>query len=337
MSNDPNQSQTESQTEAEIEDLRSRLRGLREKLDGVFFGYRDQVDLLIQAFLSGGHILLEGAPGLGKTTLVHALANALELDFQRIQFTPDLMPADILGSRILEEDPNTGRRSFNFERGPIFANVVLADEINRATPRTQSALLEAMQEGQVTLHGTSYELDQPFLVIATENPVEMEGTYPLPEAQLDRFVCKIELDSPGQAQLVKILSATTGSKHEEVAACLSKEALLRARKLVRGVLASSEIIALVAKLVRATDPKSDIAPDSIKRLVRFGASPRGGQSILLLSKARALLAGRVFINRADLEATLCPALRHRLVLSYEAEAEAVAPDELIREVFAALS
>ncbi|MFT5284453.1 MAG: MoxR-like ATPase [Planctomycetota bacterium] len=336
MSTDSNTNSAEGQTEAEIEQLRGKLRELRESLDAVFYGYRAEVDLLIQAFLTGGHILLEGAPGLGKTTLVHALAGALDLDFGRIQFTPDLMPADILGSRILLEDPATGQRSFSFERGPIFANVILADEINRATPRTQSALLEAMQEGQVTLHGTSHPLDQPFLVIATENPVEMEGTYPLPEAQLDRFVCKIELGSPGQAQLVKILSETTGANVAELSPCLSKDAMLRTRQLVREVLASSDIIALVANLVRATDPKSDNAPDSIKRFVRFGASPRGGQAILLLSKARALSAGRVFVTREDVEATACPALRHRLVLGYEAEAASIVPDELIREALNSL-
>ena len=321
----------ESQTEAELEQLLAALKTLRNSLDRAIFGYREEVDLLIQSLLAGGHVLLEGAPGLGKTTLVRSLAQSLDLKFQRIQFTPDLMPADILGSRILEEDPTTGRRSFGFERGPIFAHIVLADEINRATPRTQSALLEAMQESQLTLHGTTYSLEEPFLVIATENPIEMEGTYPLPEAQLDRFLCKIVLNSPEEAQLIKILEATTGPRQPAIEPCLDRETLLRIRSLTLKVPTSSEILALVARLVGATDPTSRFAPESIQRYVRFGSSPRGGQSLLLLSKARALASGRVFVSEDDVRALAGPALRHRLVLGYEAEAAGVRPDDLIRD------
>jgi len=331
VSSPSSESFRESQTESELEQLRAALKALRSSLDTAIFGYREEVDLLIQSLLAGGHVLLEGAPGLGKTTLVRSLAESLELKFQRIQFTPDLMPADILGSRILEEDPATGRRSFGFERGPIFAHVVLADEINRATPRTQSALLEAMQESQLTLHGTTHSLEEPFLVIATENPIEMEGTYPLPEAQLDRFLCKIELNAPEEAQLIKILEATTGPRPPALEPCLDRETLLRIRALTLEVPTSSEILALVARVVGATDPTSKFAPESVRRYVRFGSSPRGGQSILLLSKARALASGRVFVSEDDVRALAAPALRHRLVLGYEAEAAGVRPDDLVRD------
>ncbi len=322
---------TLEETEREIDELRAACERLRETVSSVFLGHRDVVDLLLQSVLAGGHVLLEGAPGLGKTTLVRTLAAAMQLSFQRIQFTPDLMPADVLGSRILEEDPTTGRRTFHFERGPIFAHVVLADEINRATPRTQSALLEAMQEEQVTVYGESLALEPPFLVIATENPVEMEGTYPLPEAQLDRFLCKIELGPPSQKDLVAILRTTTGPDPAAVRPCITRDEVLCMRRLVREVPVSSDVVERVARLIRATEPRSGTAPERLRRFVRYGASPRGGQAILLLAKARALLAGRLFVADEDVLELARPALRHRIVLGYEAEASGVHPDELVDE------
>ncbi len=328
-------------TELVTEELERRMAALRERVDALrqgiaasFLGHKRVVDLLLFSLLADGHILLEGAPGLGKTTLVKGLARSLELDFQRIQFTPDLMPADILGTRILEETAGGGH-SFRFERGPIFANVVLADEINRATPRTQSALLEAMQERQVSMFGETRKLEEPFCVIATQNPIEMEGTYPLPEAQLDRFLCKVEIVAPEEKELVAILAATTGEPRPPGEALLGAQDVLEMRALVRQVPASSDVLRLVARLVRATDPRGEKAPESVRRLLRYGASPRGGQALLLLCKARALLRGRPWVSREDVEALSPPALRHRLVFGYEGEASGVHPDELIADALAA--
>jgi MoxR-like ATPase len=273
-------------------------------------------------------VLLEGAPGLGKTTLVRALAGALDLSFQRVQFTPDLMPGDIIGTRMLEGDAG-GERHFRFVPGPIFTQVLLADEINRATPRTQSALLEAMQEKQITTWGESRKLDAPFLVIATQNPIEMEGTYSLPEAQLDRFAVKIEVAAPDEDDLIKILSHTTGVAMATPESQLDCQDLLEAQALVRELPASTDILRRVARIVLATSPQRPGSPRQIVDAVRFGASPRGGQAILLLAKARAFLAGRAFVTDDDIEAVAAPALRHRLVLSYEGEASGVHPDRLV--------
>ena len=319
----------------EIERLREAVRGLRAAIAERFLGQDEVSELLLLSLLAGGHALLEGAPGLGKTTLVSCLAQALDLDFRRIQFTPDLMPADILGSRVLEFDEG-GARGFRFEAGPVFTNVLLADEINRATPRTQSALLEAMQERQVTVFGETRALEEPFLVVATENPIEMEGTYPLPEAQLDRFLFKIELSLPDRAGLAAILDATTGAAPPPIKSVLDRETLVRLRALVREVPASSDLVQRVAGIVHATHPDSDLAPERVRALVRYGASPRGGQSLLLAAKARALTKGRLFVNEDDLLAVAAPALRHRLILGYEGEASGVTPDELVADVLAAV-
>ena len=320
--------------ETRIAALRDQAEALLETVESSFLGQRDAVDLLLYTLLADGHALLEGAPGLGKTTLVKALARTLSLCFQRIQFTPDLMPADVLGTRILEETAGGGHE-FRFERGPVFANVVLADEINRATPRTQSALLEAMQEHQVTMFGETMRLDEPFCVIATQNPIEMEGTYPLPEAQLDRFLCKIEIRSPEEKELVRILETTTGTSLPPAGAVIEAGDVLEMQTLVRQVPASSEILEQVARIVHATDPKSERAPDRIRRLLRYGSSPRGGQAILLLAKARALLRGRPWVSKDDVAELAAPALRHRLVYGYEGEASGVHPDELVAEAVAA--
>jgi MoxR-like ATPase len=316
--------------EARLAAFHEQVGRLREELGRTFLGQHEVVELLLLTLLADGHALLEGAPGLGKTTLVKGLAKALDLTFQRIQFTPDLMPADIVGTRILEEQA-PGGYAFRFEPGPIFAHLVLADEINRATPRTQSALLEAMQEHQVTAFGETRALPEPFCVVATQNPIEMEGTYPLPEAQLDRFLCKVELAAPDERALVRILEATTGAVRAPGEPVLSAKELLEMRALVRSVPIASDLLTWVARLVRATDPRGDLAAERSRSLVRYGASPRGGQAVVLLAKARALLRGRPWVSAEDLEAVACPALRHRLVFSYEGQASGVHPDELVRE------
>jgi len=324
------QTSAHAELEARISGLRSKISMLREAIEASFVGHRELVDLLLFCVLSEGHALLEGAPGLGKTTLVKGLAAALDLSFRRIQFTPDLMPPDILGTRILEEVEGSGH-AFRFERGPIFANVVLADEINRATPRTQSALLEAMQERQVTVFGDELTLREPFCVIATQNPIEMEGTYPLPEAQLDRFLCKAEVGSPDEAELLSILRATTTATIAPHDAVLSAEEVLEIRDLIQQVPVSSDVLLWVARTVLATDPRREEAPEDVRRCLRLGASPRGGQAIVRLARARALVRGRPWVADEDIEAVTAPALRHRLVFGYEGEASGIHPDQLVSQ------
>ncbi|NOT28859.1 MAG: AAA family ATPase [Planctomycetes bacterium] len=321
-----------SELEARLAAFHERAQRLSAELAHTFLGQAEVTELLLLTLLADGHALIEGAPGLGKTTLVKGLAAALDLSFQRIQFTPDLMPADILGTRILEETAGGGH-AFRFEPGPIFANLVLADEVNRATPRTQSAMLEAMQEGQVTAFGETRILQQPFCVVATQNPIEMEGTYPLPEAQLDRFLCKLELRPPGERDLIAILEATTRTRSPARRAVLGSRDILEMRALVREVPIASELLRCVARLVQATDPANPLSSERLKPLVRYGSSPRGGQALVLLAKARALVNGRPWVTEEDLELLCLPALRHRLVLSYEGEASGVPPDELVREAW----
>ncbi|HET6204001.1 MAG TPA: AAA family ATPase [Planctomycetota bacterium] len=323
---------------AELESLEREIAGLRGKVDRLraevgkaFLGHEDLVEQATLALLAGGHCLIEGVPGLGKTLLVRTLARALDLQYARIQFTPDLMPADITGTNLLVEDER-GHRGFRFEAGPIFANVVLADEINRATPKTQAALLEAMQEAAVTVAGTRHPLEEPFLVFATQNPIEMEGTYPLPEAQLDRFLLKLKVTSPSVDHLVRILEATTGASTAEVAPVLARPDVLRLRQLVREVPVAEHLKRFAALAVALSSPSSPEAPEPVRKYLRFGSSPRGAQAMVLCGKARGLLGGRYHVSLEDLKSLSFPALRHRLILNFEAEAEGIDPDRIVEAV-----
>jgi MoxR-like ATPase len=294
-------------------------------------GQREVIRHTLICLLAGGHVLLEGVPGLGKTMLVRTLAKVLDLRFARIQFTPDLMPADIVGTDILEERED-GRREFRFRPGPVFTNLLLADEINRATPKTQSALLEAMQERTVTVASRSYPLEPPFMVLATQNPIEMEGTYPLPEAQLDRFLFKINVAFPGAGELVEILNRTTGAAEPQVSVVAGRETLLAMGEIARQVPVASPVADYAARLIVATHPESKEAPEIVRRYVRYGASPRGAQALILGGKVTALLAGRFNVAFEDLRAVAPAALRHRILLNFEALAEGISTDQVVVEV-----
>jgi MoxR-like ATPase len=308
---------------------------LRRELTRVVVGQPDLVEHVLLALVAGGHVLLEGLPGLGKTLLVRTLAQALDLSFSRIQFTPDLMPADISGTTLVEETPE-GRRAFRFSPGPVFANLVLADEINRATPKTQSALLEAMQEGRVTVAGEARELPAPFLVMATQNPIEMEGTYPLPEAQVDRFLFKLQVGFPEPEDLIGILDQTTGNRLPTVEAVCDAPTLLEMGRLAREVVAGSAVLGYAARLVLATHPDRPEAPEAIRRYVRHGSSPRGGQALVRAARVRAMVSGRYNVAFEDLQAVARPCLRHRLIRSFEGEAEGLEPEQLLEEVLRAV-
>jgi MoxR-like ATPase len=318
-------------TEEQIQTFRQAHAALRAELGKVIVGQDAVVEGTLIALFAGGHVLLEGVPGLGKTLLVRTLGEVLDLSFSRIQFTPDLMPADILGTNIVMEIPG-GRREFQFQRGPIFAHLVLADEINRATPKTQSALLEAMQEHQVTAGGELRKLVEPFFVMATQNPIDQEGTYPLPEAQLDRFFFKILVGYPSAEELTEVLSRTTAGPRAEVERVLTREALLELMNLVREVPVASHVKDYAVRLVMATHPKTDTAAPIASQYLRFGSSPRGGQTLLLAGKVRALADGRFNVSFDDIEAVAAAALRHRLILNFEAEAEGVTTDHIIGQV-----
>jgi len=312
----------------------SRLfESLENEIGKAIVGQQQVVRGLLTALFANGHVLLEGAPGLGKTLLVHSLGGATGLDFARIQFTPDLMPADIVGTNLIAED--SGRKIFQFQKGPVFTNILLADEINRATPKTQSALLEAMQERHATIAGVSYPMPNPFFVLATQNPIEMEGTYPLPEAQLDRFLVKLLVEYPKAEELHEILDRTTTGAADRPARALNDVAdLLEFQQFVRAVPVAHDIQDMVVRMVMATHPgKGDSAP-SASRFVRYGASPRGAQAILLCAKIEALLAGRLHVSQSDIRKSAAPALRHRLILNFEGEAEGVTADHVIDEAMA---
>jgi MoxR-like ATPase len=319
----------------EVEQFQRRIGTLREEIGKVIVGHRDVVDGALTCMLAGSHALLEGVPGLGKTVLVKTMAEALALHFSRIQFTPDLMPADIIGTTVIDEDAKGGK-AFEFRKGPIFANIVLADEINRATPKTQSALLEAMQEHRVTVAKRSYTIDEPFFVLATQNPLEMEGTYPLPEAQLDRFFFKLHVAFPKREELHTILDRTTGAAETPVGAVLSRDEILAMQKLVREVPVARHVQDFVIRVLQATHPDNAEATDLTKRFVRFGASPRGAQSVLLAAKIRALFEGRFAASIDDVRHVCFPALRHRVLLNFEGEAEGIKTDQVIQEILSVI-
>jgi len=317
---------------AHVERFRSVFARVRDEMGKMMVGQTDIVESVLVAFFAGGHVLLEGVPGLGKTMLVRTLGEAVNLKFSRIQFTPDLMPSDIVGTNIIVEDEQ-GRKSFRFEPGPVFANLVLADEINRATPKTQSALLEAMQEHHVTIGGTQHTLEQPFLVLATQNPLEMEGTYPLPEAQLDRFFFKLKVLYPTGDDLHAILDRTTAVEKPTVSQVLhDAEEVRTLRQLVREVPIAREVQAEAVRLVLATHPDDASASASVKRYVRYGASPRGAQTLILAGKIFALLDGRYHVAKADIVKAAPAALRHRILMNFEGEAEGKTSDDVIAEI-----
>jgi MoxR-like ATPase len=315
---------------AEVIAFQDSIGRLREEVGKVIVGQREVVDGVLTCMLAGSHALLEGVPGLGKTMLVRTMAEALDLQFSRIQFTPDMMPADIIGTTVIDENAS-GQRSFSFRKGPIFANIVLADEVNRATPKTQSALLEAMQEHRVTISRTSHVLDEPFFVLATQNPLESEGTYPLPEAQLDRFFFKLHVGFPGRDELHAILDRTTGTTAARVEPILNRERIIELQKLVREVPIAHHVQDYAVRLLQATHPSPD-SPSTVQRFVKFGGSPRGAQALLLAAKIRALFEGRFAASIDDVKASALPALRHRVLLNFEGEAEGVKTDAVISEI-----
>ena len=318
-------------TQEQIAAFREKFDRMKAEIGKVIVGHNEIVEGTLTALLGGGNILLEGVPGLGKTLLVRTLSEVLELSFSRIQFTPDLMPADILGTNLVVETPD-GRREFQFQRGPIFAHLVLADEINRATPKTQSALLEAMQERQVTAGGSVRKLAEPFFVLATQNPIDQEGTYPLPEAQLDRFFFKLLVGYPTAGDLTEVLNRTTEGYKAQVEKIIDGATLMELQTLVRQVPVATHVKDYAVRLILATHPKTGTAAAVTNRYLRFGSSPRGAQTLLLAAKVKALTMGRFNVSFDDIVAVIHPTLRHRLILNFEAEAEGVTTDNIISEI-----
>ncbi|MCM4158664.1 MoxR family ATPase [Antarcticibacterium flavum] len=320
----------------EVKVLTGKLQDLKAEIGKVIIGQEETVEQLLTTFLAGGHALLEGVPGLAKTLMIRSLARAIELKFKRIQFTPDLMPSDIIGTEILEEDHTTGKKFFEFNKGPIFSNIILADEINRTPPKTQAALLEAMQEFEVTYSGKTYKLDRPFFILATQNPIEQSGTFPLPEAQQDRFLFYIKIGYPTEIEETQILKHTTGSKNREIQPVITGEEILRLQQLVREVPISDELVSFVSRVVRATRPDST-TNDFVKEWVNWGAGPRAGQAMILTAKARALQHARLAVTLEDLKHVAYPVLRHRVIVNFKAEAEGITADDVTKKLLEEIS
>jgi len=314
------------------EELRGKYNALRTEIGKAIVGHGDIIDGVLTALFVGGHVLLEGVPGLGKTYLIRTLAQAVKLNFARIQFTPDLMPADIIGTTIISEDPATGQRTFAFQKGPLFAQIVLADEINRATPKTQSALLEAMQEHSVTVGGTRHQLEEPFFVMATQNPIEQEGTYPLPEAQLDRFMFKLVVNYSGRDELKTILDRTTTGYRPNIKPVMTGDQIIGTQNLVRRVVMAPHVQDYAIRLSMASHPNGPYAVADTNQYVRWGASPRAAQTLALAAKLRALLDGRFNASFSDVQGVFLPAMRHRVLLNFEGEAEGVNVDDVLKEI-----
>jgi len=319
-----------------VRELAAAYERLSEQIGKVIIGQKPVVEQLLMALFSRGHCLLVGVPGLAKTLLVRTVSQVLQLSFKRVQFTPDLMPADITGTDILQDDTETGRRRFVFLPGPLFANLILADEINRTPPKTQAALLEAMQEGHVTSGGQTYRLPEPFFVLATQNPIEQEGTYPLPEAQQDRFMFNVKVDYPNRAEEVAVMKATTGTARPEAAPVLDGKQILRYQEAVRQVVVGDHVFNYAADLVRASRPREPGVPKWVPELVSWGAGPRASQYLILGGKARAVLHGRVHVTTDDIRAVAYPVLRHRIMTTFHADADGVTPDDIIKKLIEAV-
>ena len=322
--------------EKEVIALNKKLQRLKNEMTKVIIGQEKAINLLLITFLAGGHALLEGVPGLAKTLMIRTLSSTLDLKFKRIQFTPDLMPSDIIGTEVLEEDLSTGKKFFKFNKGPLFANIILADEINRTPPKTQAALLEAMQEFEVTYSGKTYALDRPFFILATQNPIEQSGTFMLPEAQQDRFLLYIKIGYPSEADETVILKNTTGTKKQEIQKIINGEDIIRLQELVREIPISDELIKYISKLVRATRPETTTI-SYIKEWVSWGAGPRAGQAMILSAKALVLLEGRWAVTLQDIKQVAFPVLRHRIVINFRAEAEGITVDDITTTLLKALS
>jgi MoxR-like ATPase len=318
-------------TRARVAAFRESFELLKKEIGKEIVGYDDLVTQVLMCLFARGHVLLEGVPGLGKTLLVRTLARAVNLEFARIQFTPDLMPADIVGTNVVTVT-DSGEKIFRFQRGPVFANVLLADEINRATPKTQSALLEAMQEKHVTAGGTTHALPDPFFVLGTQNPIEMEGTYPLPEAQLDRFFFKLKVGYLGEEELLTMIDRTTATTTAQIRHALDRDRIHEMQNLVREVAVAEHVKRYAVRIVRATQPENDVAPPEVKRFVKFGASPRGIQTLILGGKVRALFEGRCHLACEDIKSVCLPALRHRIILNFEGEAEEKSTDSILEDI-----
>jgi MoxR-like ATPase len=319
-----------------VRDLAAAYERLTDQIAKAVIGQKAVIEQLLMALFSRGHCLLVGVPGLAKTLLVSTVARVLHLTYKRVQFTPDLMPADITGTDILQDDPETGRRRFVFLPGPLFANMILADEINRTPPKTQAALLEAMQEGHVTAGGQTYRLPEPFFVLATQNPIEQEGTYPLPEAQQDRFMFNVRVEYPSRGEEIQIMKATTGVQKVDLTAVLDGKQILKFQEVVRQVVVADHVFAYAADLVRATRPKEANVPKFVPELVAWGAGPRASQYLVLGGKARAVLHGRFHVTTEDVKAVALPVLRHRIMTTFHADAEGVSPDDIIGKLLDAV-